>query len=408
MNAGRRWMRAGGAEIMVLLGAGALLAAWVVAAWWGRRAFEGRLGEDGWWATAFNTLALLALDGAVIAAICRRPSTARVGATALLATLPCLPFLMPAHLEWLSAIRVGGYGCMRWGLVPQDFYAFLRERRWDFGTPSVAAGALVALLVARLAAADVVWSGRGRRGVVVALLGVATLIGEALYASATRPSVERWLDAFPVLARVRVRDVPRDPDQTGRWFSPVVRLTRRGTRSSDEREIIRATATRLPDGRGGTLSGDPWDLECPLDESLILRRGPLDGTMLLACGAAPPTQRTRHRAEREAREVIEVHHWEIKVYNFYLVGRVAPPAAWCGLAALALAASGVLLRRRRPHPTRAAEHPYRSPLARAGGHASDEASRALAMRVGGVVIAVHGAAPLVMHAWVRLFLLRSG
>jgi hypothetical protein len=56
----------------------------------------------------------------------------------------------------------------------------------------------------------------------------------------------------------------------------------------------------------------------------------------------------------------------------------------------------------------AAGHPYRSPLARAGERAIDEAPIALAMRVGAAVIAVHGAAPLVMLAWVRRFVLRSG
>ncbi len=408
MNAGRRWMRAGGAEIMVLLGAGVLLAACLQVAWWTSLSLRGHRGAGGPWATAFNTLALLALDGAVIAAMWRRPATARVGATALLATLPCLPFLMPAHLAWLSEVRVGAFGDFSWGFLPSDAYPFLAGGRGDRTDPREVLGVLAALLVARLGAAALARPRVGTVPVGVALVGVSLLLVEALHASATRPPISRWLELYPVMASVRVRDVPRAPEQTGPWFSPFVRLARSAASPGDGTEIIWPSAPPLPDGVGGTLPEQPLALTCPRDETLVLRRGPFDGMMLLACGASPPLQPTRWLSSGGPISVIEVHYWEIKVFNSQLVGRLAPPGAWWGLGALALAASGVLLRGRRRTLLRAAENPYRSPLARAGGHVVVEASMALAMRVGAVVIAVHGAAPLVMLAWIRLLQARSG
>lgn len=408
MNEGRRWVRAGSAEILVLLGAGALLAACLQVARWISLGLQGHLGEEGPWATAFNTLALLALDGAVIAAMWRRPAMARVGATALLATLPCLPFLMPAHLAWLSEVRVGAFGDFSWGFSPTDAYPFLAGGRGDRTDPREVLGVLAALLVARLGAAALARSRLGAACVGGALVGVSLVLVEALYASATRPPVSRWTELYPVLASVRVRDVPRAPEQTGAWFSPFVRLARSAASPDDGTEIIWPSAPPLPDGVGGTLPEQPLALTCPRDETLVLRRGPFDGTMLLACGASPPLQRTRWLSSGGPISLIEVHYWEIKVFNFQLVGRLAPPRAWWGLGVLALAASGVLLRGRRRTRLRAVENPYRSPLARGGAHASDEASSALAMRVGAVVIAVHGAAPLVMHLWIRLLQARSG
>jgi hypothetical protein len=408
MNAGRQWVRAGSAEIVVLLGAGALLAACLQVARWISLGLQGHLGEEGPWATAFNTLALLALDGAVIAAMWRRPAMARVGATALLATLPCLPFLMPAHLAWLSEVRVGAFGDFSWGFSPTDAYPFLAGGRGDRTDPREVLGVLAALLVARLGAAALARSCVGTVSVGGALVGVSLVLVEALYASATRPPISRWTELYPVLASVRVRDVPRAPEQTGAWFSPFVRLARSAASPDDGTEILWAAAPPLADGLGGTLPEQPLALPCPRDETLILRRGPFDGAMLLTCGVSPPLQRTRWLSSDGPISVIEVHYWEIKVFNFQLVGRLAPPPVWWGLGVLALAASGVLLRgRRRPAPL-AAENPYRSPLAGAGGRATDEATRVLAMRVGAVVIAVHGAAPLVMHLWIRLLQARSG
>lgn len=408
MDAGRRWVRACSAEILVLLGAGALLAACLQVARWTSLGLQGHLGAGGPWATAFNTLALLALDGAVIAAMWRRPAMARVGATALLATLPCLPFLMPAHLAWLSEVRTGAFGDFSWGFSPTDAYPFLAGGRGDRTEPREVLGVFAALLVARLGAAALARSRVGTVSVGVALVGVSLLLAEALHASATRPPISRWLELYPVMARVRVRDVPRAPEQTGRWFSPFVRLARSAASPDDGTEIIWPSAPPLPDGVGGTLPEQPLALTCPRDETLVLRRGPFDGMMLLACGASPPLQQTRWLSSGGPISVIEVHYWEIKVFNFQIVGRLAPSPAWWGLGVLALAASGALLRGRRRTLLRAAEHPYRSPLARAGGHASDEAARALAMRVGALVIAVHGAAPLVIHLWIRLLQARSG
>jgi hypothetical protein len=352
--------------------------------------------------------ALAAASALALGFVARRHrAAARCVTLTLLASLVALPAVHWASLIWLSEVRVGGFGDFVWGVEPRDFYPFIRGGRWwSFGDHS-ARIAVPSLVLARCGMA-LMERPRARAVLTAFSFGaVALLFGVALYETTTRPPPSRWLDAFPVLARVPVRAV-REGSQGGATHLPAqVTLMRgaSGLRHGVEMAAVSATAPALPDGQGGTYPQYPTGLVCPLAETLVLRSAQRESMLLLSCGEAPPSRWGGGGMQSGERSVIEVHSWEFKLRNLHLVGRVAPAPLWTAAAALGLlvAAASVVARRRpsrRDEPT----HPYRS-VVTAGGDAAERAKlEALVAHTVALAVTIHAAAPLVLSAWVRLLL----
>lgn len=346
--------------------------------------------------------ALAAASALALGAVARRHrGAARCVTLTLLTSLVALPALHSASLAWLSEVRVGGVGHFELRLGPTYFYPLVRDRFPRSFADLIARIAIPSLLFARCGMA-LLERPRARAVLTAVSLGaVALLLGAALHATVTRPLPSRWLEAFPVLARVPVRDV-RERSEGGATQLPAqVTLVRDAHESRDDLAVVSASAPALPDRRGGTHPQDPFPLECPLAETLVLRSMPGEDLLLLSCGEAPPS-RWEGGGERS---VVDVHCWWFKLRNLHLVGRVAPDPAWTATAALGLLLAGaIVVARKRPSRRDEPTHPYRSVAAEGGDAAERARLEALVACAVAVAVAVHAAAPLVLSAWLRLLL----
>lgn len=401
----RRFSQALLRELAQALAAAALLVGWSVAL--GFVAFECAERRVPSASTlAVLNAALAAVSALSLGAVARRHRhVARCVTLTLLASLVALPAVHRASLTWLSEVRVGGFGDFVWGIEPRDFYPFISGGRWWSFADHITRIAAPSLVLARCGMALLDRS-RARAALTVVTLGaVALLLGAALHATATRPPPSRWLEAFPVLARVPMRDV-RERSAGGATQLPAqVTLVRDPHAQRDELAMVSASAPALPDGRGGTHPEGPFALACPLTETLVLRSVQRESMLLLSCGEAPPSRWEGGGMVSGERSVIEVHYWEFKLRNLHLVTRVAPDPAWTATAALGLLlAAAIVVARRRPSRGDGPAHPYRSAVAAEGDAAERARLEALVACAVALAVAVHAAAPLVLSAWLRLLL----
>lgn len=383
-------------ELAQALAAAALLVGWSVALGFVVHVCAERHLASTSTLAALNA-ALAAATALSLGAIARRHrGAARCITLTLLTSLVALPALHAASLEWLSEVRVGGVGHFELRLGPTAFYPLVRDGFPCSFADLIARIAIPSLLFARFGMALLERPG-ARVAVTAVLLGaVALLLGVALHATARRPLPSRWLEAFPVLARVPVQDV-RERSEGGATQLPAqVTLVRDAHEFRDDLAVVSASAPALPDGRGGTHPQDPFPLECPLAETLVFRSVPRESLLLLSCGEAPPS---RWEVGGE-RSVIDVHCWWFKLRNLHLAGRVAPAPLWTVIAALGLILAGAIVVEGRSRSRRAAPaYPYRSVVAQ-GGDAAERAELE-AILACAVAVAVHAAAPLVLSAWLR-------
>lgn len=393
------------------------LGSWAILAAWG--------GSSGflspWLETPFvdhlGPVASSALACAVallLLAVATRIRWLRPSATlALLGSIVLLPMLHPSVLDWLSVVLVGAWGDCFTSLTPPVFYGV--ERSSFFRPALVAVAMVLAASVASAALAAVLTRPRaGRVATVVALGLVAALVLASATHAVSRPALASWTDGLPVLARVPVDRIawPRssagDRD-AGAWTSlaagvsvarnPWLVSADAGPEVTDERTWeIGVRSPRLSDSSGASFQGSPLSLACPRGGELVLRALPARPLMLLTCGPTIANCDAFNGGDDACRRrtVVEVHHWEVRVFRFHALAFSAPPPAWTLLGAGGLVVAALILRRsRRRHEAAGPRHPYRAaatpPEAPRGPDALTRAALA--------AVAVHASAPLVLVAW---------
>lgn len=369
---------------------------------WGYLSFRACafLGEPRWiyLPAAWSALSVGAALG-IVAAARRWPGLRGVVAFALLMSVPLLPWLHGPTLDWLSLVHVGGFGDFVWGLRPGDFYP-LRDRNFETSVACSAAFFAVPLAFAALMLAALRRRALRRVAIGAAVALVTGLTALACFHLATRPPLARWLDAFPVVARVRSDDVPANT--SGRTLLvPSTRVELSRAVAPNGEEVVFSRAPAISDGDGHPLPPDSRPLDCRAGATLVLRRVPEDNLLLLSCGEPPASRWDGAEYESRPAPAVEVHYWEIKLRNLHLLRYTAPPPSWVATAVAGLALALALARRRRAVQPSAIVSPYRTPATREATPAGDDAYRAV-LDAAAIATAVHAAAPLALVAWVRL------
>ena len=395
------------------LGSWAILAAWVassaVASAWPATPFFDRLGPVA--SSALGCVFALAL----FVAATRIGRLRRSATLALLGSIGLLPLLHPDVLDWLSVLLVGAWGDFSASLTSTAFYGV---ERLSFFRPALVVVSMVCTTsVASAALAAVLARPRaGRVATVVALGLLAAVVLAAALHSATRPALARWTDALPVLARVPVDRVAwpgrsADDHDAGAWTPlgagvsvvgrPWLTLVESGAPVTDERTWeVDVRAPPLAPPNGTSFQGTPLWLACPRRGELVLRALPVRPLMLLTCGPTIANCDAFNGGNDACRRrtVVEVHHWEVRVFRFRALAFCAPPPAWTLLGEGGLVVAALILRRsRRREEAAGPRHPYRAPATPPEAPRGPDALTRAAV----VAIAVHASAPLVLVAWIN-------
>lgn len=331
----------------------------------------------------------------------RRRALAQPMMLALTSSVVALPWVHQATLSWLSAPQVGDFGDAVWRLIPTHLYGITWNPFAAWGaTLVVGVVGVVSLLAAHVLLAML---GRGRRVAVFTAIATALLaasVGAMGVCHATRPSLAQWLDGFSVVRRMPVRDV-----EEGRPWTERGTVLAEGVRAWRDGVDARGRVTLQVIAPTMVSSGDVWtpdaeDLDCDVEATLALRRGP-GPRMLLSC-EQPRWNTHVCRAHEDPVTVVEVHSWEARVCALDVLLRTAPPPAWTVVAALGLLAALAMLRGDRTvvRGALAALHPYRA-AAPSGDDTRDEFARALTA-VGAVAVATHAASPWLLVWWTHL------
>lgn len=393
-------------HVETTLVAALVLGAWAVAAsCLDDLPFARRAGP---WALESVALALLVVL-ASLGAGTRFPRLRRLLATALLGSVPMLPFLHRTLLGWLSGVLVGDWGDAFWALSPGLYYGFEDLCRFPAWVPAQALPALVLACLPLSAAL-----GRGRWG--RALLGVAfgvvaCLVGAAALAAVTRPAHQEWSHTLPVLARILVARVTvggRDwrDRPPGTALAAGVEVLRAWSPADDPGAWPETILVRPPGGEGDHDWGGALPLTCARESTLTLLAFPRGRRLLLSCGHESDPRNwgdedNARRGRQHVQPLIEVHSWEHRVYRFEALGLAAPPPAWTLLGAGGLLLAAALVYRARPRtasPPRDGKHPYREP-ATGGGVPALIDERGMLLRAAAMAAAVHLSAPLALLGW---------